>query len=283
MVGVTLESSSVTWDSAHGIFHLQSDSLWYLTRTTLEYRINGGSWIQDRAVFPDLDGRFGFASPAIDSNTTIDVRFRWEAQPPPGAPTFSFTTLAFPVVIRDSSHVEPRGLSIHWHLEPAEIPITAQIWKSWPGGGTWGNAIDIQSDVQGRIAFIDSDLEPATFYAYRLYVTIAGTLHLVDEIGLTTSEEDSCAIGCGDLAPLSMTAPFPNPALTAFTTTVAVPDGIAATADLFDIAGRRRWSRSLAAGVRTVRVETRGLPRGVYNLVVRQGSHSESRRIVILE
>jgi len=82
---------------------------------------------------------------------------------------------------------------------------------------------------------------------------------------------------------LALSAPYPNPSAGAFQSTIVVPAGAPASAELIDIAGRRRWSGVLPAGSTVLQVPALSLESGIYSLIVRQGSATQKRRVVILE
>jgi hypothetical protein len=261
-----------------GMLHLDSDSLWYLAPTILDRRKGGGAWEPLHSGFPDLDGSFGIIDGNVLPNTVYEYRVRWRDDPPPGSPTFSILTPPWPVF--DSSHVEPRRIAIYWHSLPG-ANLVGRIKKSAPMGEGWPDTIDVQTNAEGRIIFIDDQVEPATYYNYQLTWFEGGAERLSTDIGLATPHETETPDAPID--GLTLSAPYPNPSAGAFQSTIMVPAGAPASADLIDIAGRRRWSGTLPAGASVLQVPALSLESGIYSLIVRQGSATRKRRVVIME
>jgi hypothetical protein len=278
-VGVRLvDSLRVSGGSIHILLSLDSDSLWFMASTTLDRRKDGGAWQQVYTAFPGLDGSFGIWDGSVPPNTMYEYRVRWREEPPSGSQTFSILTP--PVPVFDSSHVEPRRIAMYWHSLPG-ANLAGRIKKSAPMGVGWPDTFAVQTNAEGRMIFIDDAVEPATYYNYQLTWFEGGVERLSTDIGLATPHDPS---GPGPpTTVLALSAPYPNPTAGGFQSTIIVPAGAPASAALFDIAGRLRWSRTLPAGAIVLQVPALSLESGIYSLIVRQGNAIQKRSVVVLE
>ena len=144
--------------------------------------------------------------------------------------------------------------------------------------GAWVALADLTPDGRGMIVFEDKHVVPGTGYDYRLAVT-EGT-------GLRWMGQTSIVVPLG--AALSLGGFHPNPAAgrkvqLAFSLASHAP----ATLSMFDVAGRRVFSRevgSLGPGAHVVVIDQSGsLPSGVYMLHLQQDGRTITRRAVAIE
>ncbi len=271
-VSVAVDSIFVAGGSIFPRFLLTSDSLQLLTPTVMEYRMPGGSWQDAQLGWPLLNGWFGARQDDVPPNTLIEYRLRWGPVPLTYSSVYSYLTP--PVPVFDSSHVEARQISLHWHSIPGAT-LSCILLKSAPGGKGWPDTSYVQTDAQGRIDFVDRSVAPSTFYNYQLDWLEGGIERTATTVGLATPA-DSRPV------PLALASPAPNPAANAFDVRLDSSNASSVLVELYDVGGRRRWSRVVPGGPQVVHVAPTSLRSGVYSLVVRQAGKHVARRVVIV-
>lgn len=160
---------------------------------------------------------------------------------------------------------------LRWSATPG---ATFRLWRLAPGEG-WVTLASVSASASGEMVFDDHAIESGTRYGYRLSVSRSPLEPAAADIWLTAATFGSVALG----------APWPNPARgslnMAFTTLATSP----ADLDVFDIAGRRVWSRRFEApapGPHHVAIGAGELPRsGLYFVRLRQAGLAATRRVVL--
>jgi hypothetical protein len=130
----------------------------------------------------------------------------------------------------------------------------------------WSAVGNAASDGGGRLAFEDRNAVAGTRYGYRL--VLGG--------GVTWASSESWVDVPGLLA-LALAVPSPNPADGAFAFGITLPVASPATLQLFDLSGRRLFSRdvgALGAGPHVIRIPTLELTPGVYLARLTQGGRA---------
>lgn len=160
---------------------------------------------------------------------------------------------------------------LRWTATPG---ATFRLWRR-ASAGEWVVHATISATSAGELAFDDRAVEAGTRYGYRLTVSPTATETVSADVWVTAATSGS----------LSLARPWPNPVRgalnVAFTSAVASP----AELDLFDVAGRRVWSRRWAApapGPHHAVIAAGELPRaGLYFLRLRQAGLAATRRVVL--
>ena len=163
------------------------------------------------------------------------------------------------------------GNRLRWSGTPAG---TFRLWRCAPPSG-WAEYAAVTALPDGVMEFVDRAVESGVRYGYRLTTGASEFETAATDIWVTT-------ISSGALA---LARPWPNPSRgslgVAFTLATAAP----ADLDLFDVAGRRVWSRRFdapTAGPHHMLVPAGELPRsGLLFLRLRQAGVSATRRVVM--
>ncbi len=142
------------------------------------------------------------------------------------------------------------------------------------GQGEWARVGDVAPDGRGLIVFEDAQVVPGHSYGYRLRLT--------DASGVQWAGETSVVVPLrGDL---SLAGFHPNPAGRAAQLAFTLASHEPATLTLFDVAGRRRFSREVGAlgpGSHVVPLDGgESLSSGIYILQLTQGGRTVTRRAV---
>ncbi len=151
---------------------------------------------------------------------------------------------------------------------------TFRLWR-FARGGPWTPLADLVASAGGDLAFDDRAVESGVRYGYRLTAAGSPSEPSGADVWIVTATGGAFAL----------TAPWPNPVRgalnVAFTSAVASP----AELDLFDVAGRRVWSRrwaSPAPGPHHAVIAAGELQRaGLYFLRLRQAGLAATRRVVL--
>lgn len=162
-------------------------------------------------------------------------------------------------------------IALRWAATPDE---TFMLWRLAPGE-EWAFLASISASASGELTFDDRAIESGARYGYRLTTPASELEPTSADIWLTATSSGT----------VTLSAPWPNPAHgalnVAFTTLAASPTEL----DVFDIAGRRVWSRrwdTPAAGPHHVAINSGELPRsGLYFLRLRQAGLTLTRRVVL--
>jgi hypothetical protein len=157
-------------------------------------------------------------------------------------------------------------------------PRSADAAGTWATIGTVRAAGNASGPVDYR--FTDTRLPyAADEVVYRLrQVDVDGTGSLSDEV----------RVARGVVSRLEMLAAFPNPARTAATVRLAVPDALGPATDvqlaLYDVLGRRVRAVSIGErrGRQEVHVDVNGLASGVYFLRLEAGGQNRTQRITVV-
>lgn len=172
------------------------------------------------------------------------------------------------VVVAHEDH-----LAVRWTAAPGSSFL---LWRHDPGGG-WRSLGPMSASASGTLLYEDHAIEAGESYGYRLtspvqpYTTATATVWATAPVAASA---------------LSLSRPWPNPARgslnVAFTTVETSPIAL----ELFDVAGRRVWSRRWDApvpGPHYVVLDRAELPRAaLYFLRLRQAGLTAMRRVVFV-
>jgi hypothetical protein len=139
-------------------------------------------------------------------------------------------------------------------------------------GGEWASLGTRSADGVGRIVLEDRDVAAGMWLEYRLAVVQDG---VETYFGTANAAVPSWALDVSGV-PLSG----------GITLRIQLPSGEPATVALFDLAGRRVWSREighLGAGLHEVRAEGAAVKSGVYFVRLTQAAVARSARVAVFE
>ena len=161
---------------------------------------------------------------------------------------------------------------LRWSATPGE---TFRLWR-FASGEEWTVLASLSASASGELAFDDRAIESGTRYGYRLTSASSVLEPASADVWVTAASSGSIALA----------TPWPNPAhgavSLAYTTSTSSP----AELEIFDIVGRRVWSRrwdAPAPGPHHVVLPVGELPRsGLYFVRLRQAGDSVTRRIVFV-
>ena len=172
-----------------------------------------------------------------------------------------------------SVQAEPERVRLTWFGARA-VGVVATVYRR-EGTSAWAALADVTVDGTGRLVFEDRGVEPGRRYGYRLGIRHDDGEELLGEAWVDVPTGYS----------LALQGARPNPVESDLLVSFSLPDGQAASLGVYDVAGRRLWSRrvdTLGPGSHVVRVdEPAGLGAGVYVLRLTHGSRSLTRRIVV--
>ena len=164
----------------------------------------------------------------------------------------------------------PDHVTITWYA--GGTPATGLVVEKREPGAAWVSVRDVLPDGRGMIEYRDSDVRPGLRYDYRLRVSEDGGVRWLGDASVVVPLENV----------LQLEGFHPNPAgrdvQLAFTLASREP----ATLAVFDVAGRRLFTRdvgAMGAGPHVVPLEHAGsLPSGIYMLRLTQGGRTVTRR-----
>lgn len=172
-----------------------------------------------------------------------------------------------------SSTADPNKVSLEWLVDSQSDAV---VYRS-ADGNSWSRMGTAARLGEGRVSFVDTDVQGGARYAYRLGLTVGGR-----EIFAGQSWIDvPVAIDFG------IRAVRPNPAPMGFAVSFSLRTSEAATLEVLDLSGRRLVSRAvghLGAGAHTLSLEgeTLGLPAGIYAVRLSQGKLSTMTKVTIV-
>lgn len=182
--------------------------------------------------------------------------------PPPTPALAAFSAARF----------EDGAIALAWSA-PGGGAFTASIERALDDG-PWATLATVTADGAGRGAFLDRDVVPGRRHGYRLRY---------DDGGLERASAEAW-VDVPRLA-LALRGPFPNPADAAPRFEVELPARGEAALEVFDVAGRRVWSRppaALAAGRHRVALDGAALAPGLYLARLRSGAGTAAMRFVVV-
>lgn len=182
--------------------------------------------------------------------------------PPPTPALAAFSAARF----------EDGAIALEWSA-PGVGAFTASIERALDDG-PWATLAAVAADGTGRGAYFDRDLSPGRRHGYRLRY---------DDGGLERASAEAW-VDVPRLA-LALRGPFPNPADAAPRFEVELPAHGEASLEVFDVAGRRVWSRppaALAAGRHRVALDRAALAPGLYLARLRSGAGTAALRFVVV-
>jgi hypothetical protein len=168
----------------------------------------------------------------------------------------------------------PDRVTLVWHRGEGTLSdVTIQRHRA---GEDWTIVGRVSFDGSGRLAFEDTNVSPATRYAYRLSWIESAT----EQFSAETWVDVPAALA------LALEGALPNPAVGALNVAFTLPRSGRASLELLDIAGRQLAEREvgdLGAGRHLVRLnESRRTPPGVYWLRLTQSDRSLVKRAVVI-
>ena len=175
-----------------------------------------------------------------------------------------------------SSAVTAGRVTLSWYAAGWSAAATT-LERRDAGGGSWSASGRIEDAGRGLLAGIDESVRAGARYLYRIALRENGeTFHSPEveiEVPLRTGAE------------LALESVAPHPVSSGTRVTFTLAGRGAARLELFDLAGRMRWTRSLAgAGAGRHVIGLDGMDRlrpGLYLLRLAEAGVSRSRRIVI--
>ena len=144
------------------------------------------------------------------------------------------------------------------------------------GDGAWQTLGTLTADAQGRIEYEDRDVTPGASLRYRLAVILDGEEFL---LGLASVTVPSITVPSWSMA-LGVTNPTP-----AATFRLQLASGLPATLTVYDVTGRRVWSREvgvLGAGKHEVQATDMTWRVGVYFARLTQAGETRSVRFAVV-
>jgi hypothetical protein len=198
-------------------------------------------------------------------------------------------TLRTPVATPPAGGVISPGIvtPVRWQTPVHARPLYAAVLSSTDGGNVWSLTADHLPDtgeygwqapyapvLNQRIAVVLVEREISPY-------EVEGVVG----IGPGFSVGNTTAVVPGAPA-FALLGAFPHPARGSFRIGVRLPDASRATLSLYDLAGRRRWSReigALGAGEHLVEAGAGSpLPAGVYLVRLSRSGRDETQRAVLL-
>ncbi len=163
-------------------------------------------------------------------------------------------------------------VTVTWHAggSPASL---IQVERR-EGQGEWASMGDVAPDGRGLIVFEDAQVIPGHTYGYRVRLTGASGVQWAGETSVVVPLRS--VLGLGGF--------HPNPAGRTAQLAFSLASHQPATLTLFDVAGRRRFSREVGAlgpGPHLIPLDSgEPLSSGIYLLHLTQGGHTVTRRAV---
>ncbi len=162
-------------------------------------------------------------------------------------------------------------IALRWQA----VPLASFVLSRRDGARDWAPLATLASTASGAIAYDDRAIDGGAHYGYRLASAAAPDVPIA---------ADTWVLAPSAGAALALARPWPMPASGGVNVAFTLPVGAPATLELFDVAGRRVWSRrldGLAPGPHFVRLQLPGEGRaGFYVLRLAQGGHARTRPIV---
>ena len=144
-------------------------------------------------------------------------------------------------------------------------------------GTSWSRLGTATREGDGRVSYVDTDVQGGSRYAYRLGLQVGGREVFAGQGWVDVP----VAIDFG------IRAVRPNPAPMGFSVSFSLRTSEPATIEVLDLSGRRVISRpvgQLGAGAHTLSLEgeTLGLPAGIYAVRLTQGKVSAMSKVTIV-
>lgn len=176
-----------------------------------------------------------------------------------------------------SAQPDSGGVALEWQVEGGVAP-EADIERA-EGAGAWVVVAHVVPESNGRVRYVDHDVEPGASYRYRLDVH--------DLTGDRTYDEIVIQVPFGPLSRFALAGARPNPATASLAIAFSLPDAASATLDLLDLSGRllrRMEVGALGSGSHSVQLGTGlGLRSGVYFVRLTHGAQGATTRTVLIE
>lgn len=169
-----------------------------------------------------------------------------------------------------SSEVTTDHVSLTW---AGAGPATDATVERRVGTEPWAMLGRVTADGEGRIAFTDRNVTPGEVFEYRIAVTTGGTTHY---FGATSVQIPPPAA----LLALSATSGASGASLR-----FQLPSAAPATLALFDVSGRRVWSRPVGAmgtGAHEIALEPTALHPALYFAKLEQAGRVRTAHVVVL-
>ena len=169
--------------------------------------------------------------------------------------------------------VAPDRVTVTWYVSGSDSRLEVERREAQ---GEWASLGDVAPDGRGMIVFVDTQVVPGRSYDYRM--------RLSDGTGSQWAGETSVVVPLRSV--LSLGGFHPNPAGPTVQLAFSLASRDPATLTLFDVAGRRLFSREVGAlgpGSHVIPIDRGGsLKSGIYLLHLAQGGRSVTRRAVAI-
>ncbi|TMQ57131.1 MAG: T9SS type A sorting domain-containing protein [Candidatus Eisenbacteria bacterium] len=183
--------------------------------------------------------------------------------------------------VTPSSSADPGTARVQWGVRNATGPYGA-VYRS-ADGGPWTSIATVQSDASGDVTFEDKAVTSGHRYGYLLAVPSELGCDFTGQVFVDVPEVT--AVNPSSAVAFALDGARPNPVVSRFTVSFALPSAAPARLDLLDIAGRLILSRevgSLGAGPHVVEMgRPRDVHAGLYLLRLAQAGRSLTKRLLI--
>jgi len=178
------------------------------------------------------------------------------------------TAIAMSLVSSEALHGENR---LSW-IVSSERPAAVTVFRC-AEGEPWSSVADLVTDSDGRVSFVDTDVDGVARYGYRLGIERPPGWEYSAEVWLGTPEGGALAVRATD------------PVSDGERLLIMLPKVEPAVLEIFDASGRRVRERSLIlpAGEHSIDLhERRRLTGGVYWARLRQGASSATAKVIVV-
>jgi hypothetical protein len=267
---------SIVSDGSGGAFVAWQDGRYgaatrpFVQRVTATGQIANGWPVDGRAV---ADSNVVYGTPALAPDGNGGVVVAWSGLDllgAPGPPDLYASRIAGNSVVPAlaslvSADANPNAVRLSWALAGGGAVATLER-ASDPS--RWDALATLIADGTGRVSYEDRDVTPGARVGYRLRLSegVAG------ETWVTVPR-----------AALAIRSIAPRPASDRAQVSLALAEPRPARLELFDLAGRRRWSRDLDGVSLEVRVtvDASALEPGLYVMRLSQGERAAAARFVV--
>jgi hypothetical protein len=173
----------------------------------------------------------------------------------------------------ENTEVEPGVVRIVWRTSQGTHALVTV--ERADGPGEWKPRSTLVTDGTGRLRYEDRDVINGSRYGYRLRVDNGGGAIVRGEVWLDVPA--GLALSLGAIAP--------NPASGPFSVTFTIPTAGAASFELWDVAGRRVFARTLEGlpgGVNQITLTEQRLRSGIYLLRLEHQGRTASTKITVI-
>jgi hypothetical protein len=168
------------------------------------------------------------------------------------------------------AEVTSEGVAISWYA--GGTPASDIHVERQEGGDAWSSLREVQPDGRGMIEFLDTEIVAGRAYDYRLSLLDGGVRRWAGEVSVEVPLRSV----------LGLAGFHPNPAARDIQVAFTLAGREPATLSLFDLAGRRLFTRevgTLGPGAHVVALDRGGsLPSGIYILKLTQAGRTITRR-----